>query len=284
MNQTAASTVKPMARIDLQKTLPILALLNPHQLTPQVILSVVLGVGLAWAVTSYFNLPLWVATLIVLLGMLPVGILKWRTDMRSYGKTAMVISILLVAQGTHTIEHLAQWFEYYILLLPARQSNGLLSPANSEWVHFIWNWLVLAAVLILMKGGMRNFFAYLLLGVAIAHTAEHTYMFIRYQIVLKQLSILCVSGVTGQGLPGVLGRDGLLARSDLTQGTFLGTLPGLTTAMRLDVHFWWNVLEMSMLLLSAHVFLKQTIFKGKKETAESDPRPDSSSQVDLQPA
>ena len=273
-----------MARIDLQKTLPILALLNPHQLTPQVILSVVLGVGLAWAVTSYFNLPLWVATLIVLLGMLPVGILKWRTDMRSYGKTAMVISILLVAQGTHTIEHLAQWFEYYILLLPARQSNGLLSPANSEWVHFIWNWLVLAAVLILMKGGMRNFFAYLLLGVAIAHTAEHTYMFIRYQIVLKQLSILCVSGVTGQGLPGVLGRDGLLARSDLTQGTFLGTLPGLTTAMRLDVHFWWNVLEMSMLLLSAHVFLKQTIFKGKKETAESDPRPDSSSQVDLQPA
>ncbi len=149
--------------------------------------------------------------------MLPVGMFKWRSDLRSYGKTVMIISILLVAQGTHSIEHLAQWVEYYILLLPARQSNGLLSPANSEWVHFIWNWLVLITVIFLIKGGVRNFWAFLLLGVAIGHTAEHTYMFIRYQIVLNQLGILCVTNVTAQGLPGFFGRDGWLARSPLTQ-------------------------------------------------------------------
>jgi hypothetical protein len=48
-------------------------------------------------------------------------------------------------------------------------------------------------------------------------------------------------------------------------------LPGLTTAMRLDVHFWWNMLEMSMLLVAAHFFLKHSVFYPKKESqAESE--------------
>ena len=53
----------------------------------------------------------------------------------------------------------------------------------------------------------------------------------------------------------MLGRDGWLARSGVTQGTFLCRLPGLTTATRLDVHFWWNVGELTLLLLAAHAFL-----------------------------
>jgi len=273
MNTTAASPAKSMPAFNLAQALPILALLNPRRQTPQVILSILLGIALAWLVTGYLGQPLWVATLVFLVGMLPVGILKWRTDLKQYGKTAMIISILVVAQGTHTIEHLAQWVEYYILLLPARQSNGLLSPANSEWVHFIWNWLVLIVVLLLIKGGMRNFWSFMLLGVAIGHTAEHTYMFIRYQIVLQQLGILCVNGVTAQGLPGILGRDGLLARSDLTRGTLLGSLPGLTTAMRLDVHFWWNMLEMSLMLVASHFYLKHFVFNKRETTGDPLPNP-----------
>jgi len=62
--------------------------------------------------------------------------------------------------------------------------------------------------------------------------------------------------VTAQGLPGIIGRDGWLARSVVTQGTFLCTLPGLTTAMRLDVHFWWNLIEMSLLLIAGSLFLR----------------------------
>jgi len=60
---------------------------------------------------------------------------------------------------------------------------------------------------------------------------------------------------TAQGLPGIIGRDGWLARSPLTQGTFLCTLPGITTAMRLDVHFWWNIIETTLLLGAATWFL-----------------------------
>ena len=62
--------------------------------------------------------------------------------------------------------------------------------------------------------------------------------------------------MTAQGLPGILVRDGWLARSPVTQGTFLCTLPGVTTAMRLDVHFWWNVVEMLLLLGAGSLFLR----------------------------
>ncbi|MGQ9892994.1 MAG: hypothetical protein ACUVSY_04280 [Roseiflexus sp.] len=51
----------------------------------------------------------------------------------------MALSILLALQGFHTVEHIAQWIQYHILRWPSFLSNGLLSAANSEWVHFVWN-------------------------------------------------------------------------------------------------------------------------------------------------
>jgi hypothetical protein len=138
-----------------------------------------------------------------------------------------------------------------------RQSNGLLSPANSEWVHFVWNWLVLAAVVLLLRSGMRGSWIWLLLAVAFFHTVEHTYTFIRYQIILRELTAMDVLNVTAQGLPGIVGRDGWLARSEWTRGTWICSLPGLTTAVRLDIHFWWNTLEMALLLVAGHRHLRR---------------------------
>jgi hypothetical protein len=82
-------------------------------------------------------------------------------------------------------------------------------------------------------------------------------MFIRYLLVLDELKNMGITTITAQGLPGILGQGGWLARSALTQGTFLARLPGLTTALRLDVHFWWNVGEMSLLVFAAHTYLKK---------------------------
>lgn len=242
--------------LTLERQLPIFALLNPRG---QAVASwVALAVGLAAGWAGYFLLewPLWSITGVVLLALLPVGVLKWRDDLRLFGPTAMLLSIILIAQGAHTIEHITQWAQYYLLYLPARQSNGLLSAANAEWVHFVWNWGVLLIVGILMIGGMRNRWAWFLLLIATAHTLEHTYLFLRYQQVLNELAGLDVFTITAQGLPGILGRDGWLARSEVTQGTFLCTLPGLTTANRLDVHFWWNVIEMGLLLIAGSVYMR----------------------------
>lgn len=240
----------------LMERFPVLLLLNPGRFAVPAVLSFALG--LAAGMAGYFlaGLPLWSITGITLLAMLPVGVVKWRADRQQYGWTVMLLSVLLIAQGVHTIEHLTQWSQYYLLLLPARQSNGLVSAANAEWVHFVWNWLVLIVVLALVRGGMRNIVAILLLLVAGAHAVEHSYTFFRYQQVLAELHRMDVFTVTAQGLPGIVGRDGWLARSPATQNTFLCTLPGITTATRLDVHFWWNLVEMLLLLGAGSLFLR----------------------------
>jgi hypothetical protein len=253
MNTPRSSLLNPAV---FRGFFPIFELLNPRQLTPWVLLSVLVGVGAAWIGYRIWSLPLWISTLIVLVTLIPVGVLKWRDDKARFGLTAMIISILLVAQGTHTIEHLVQWVEYHIMFFTPRQSNGLLSPANSEWVHFIWNWSVLITVtLLITRGKVRNFWSFLLLGVAVGHTAEHSYALVRFLLVRQQLAILCLTN-TAQGLPGIIGRDGLLARSPLTEGTFIRDIPWLVNSIRLDVHFWWNAIEMSLSVAAAHFFLK----------------------------
>lgn len=241
----------------ISRYFPVLKLLfdNPARVNLAALASLCAGLLIGWAVYEIFELPLWLITFVVILALIPAGTMKWRIDRARYGPTIMLLSIVLVTQGLHTVEHLVQFVQYYVLYLPARQSNGLLSPANSEIVHFVWNWGVLIVVVALIRGGMRNFWMYVLLAVASAHTFEHTYMFIRFLQVSGDLESLGVGTVTAQGLAGILGRDGWLARSPLTRGTFLAILPGLTTAMRLDVHFWWNALELLCLLAAAHIFL-----------------------------
>ena len=160
-------------------------------------------------------------------------------------------------QGFHGIEHLAQFFQNHVLGLNLRASNGLLSPANAEWVHFIWNWAVLLTIVALMVSGhLRNVAGYALLMWTAAHTLEHTYLMVRYLQILDELKAVGIKGITAQGLPGILGQDGWLARADITQGTFLCRIPGLTAASRLDIHFGWNAGELALLVLAAHRTLR----------------------------
>jgi hypothetical protein len=236
--------------------MPILTLLHPREQgrPAVVVLAVALVVGALEM--SQLGWPLWGATSTILLMMLVPGVAKWRADARRYGRVAMGLSFVLFAQGFHTIEHITQWVQYHILNLSARASTGLLSAANSEWVHFVWNWLLLAGIIGLMVAGVRNEWSVMLLFWAFAHTMEHTYMFVRYLQVLDDLQRLGITSITAQGLPGILGTDGWLARSDLTQGTLLCHLPGLTTANRLDIHFWWNAIEFTLLAFAANTYLR----------------------------
>ena len=68
-----------------------------------------------------------------------------------------------------------------------------------------------------------------------------------------------ITGITAQGLPGILGEGGWLAHSELTRGTFISRLPGLATAVRLDIHFWWNMGEFTLLLLATVTYLHKII-------------------------
>jgi hypothetical protein len=247
-----------MAVIELDRAprFSILALLHPREQTVLAVGMLAFGLLLGWGGMRWLGWPLWRATAAVLALLLVPGVLKWRADARRYGGVLMILSVLLMAQGFHAIEHITQWVQFHVLHWSARASTGLLSAANAEWVHFAWNWIVLLAVIALLCGGMRNIWSWLLLAWALAHTLEHSYMFIRHLQVLDELRRVGITSITAQGLPGVLGRDGWLARSEVTQGTFLCRLPGVTTANRLDVHFWWNIGETLLLLLAANIFLR----------------------------
>ena len=241
----------------LYRRLPLLRLLNPREYLSATLLALGVGLSAGWAAMTVWSAPFWMFSIIVLAALLPVGVRKWRDDLRRYGWVVMVLSILLIAQGVHTLEHIVQWVQYHSLYLTMRKSTGLVTAANAEWVHFLWNWAVWITVGLLIRGGMRSPWAYLLLAVATAHTLEHTYLFARHFQVLAELKSFGVTTLTAQGLPGILGRDGWLARSPYTQRTLLCSLPGLTTAVRLDVHFWWNVVEMALALCAGHVYLRR---------------------------
>lgn len=199
--------------------------------------------------------PLWRAALPGTFLFTAAVLVRWYYDRSTYGQVIALMVALLTFQGGHGLEHLAQWVQYHLLGYTARASSGLISAANSEWVHFLWNWGVLLVMLRLYWLGLRNPWAYVMLFWSTAHTAEHTYLFVRHLEVLQILKAYGEAGVTAQGLPGIFGNDGWLARSPATAGTFVCTIPGLTTATRLDVHFWWNVGETILLMIAAYTHI-----------------------------
>ena len=236
---------------------PVLELLHPRGATRLLVATIAGAVVLGAVTTSRLGWPLWGAIGAGLVLLLIPASVKWRSDLGRYGPAITVLGALLVLQGFHFIEHLAQFFQNHVLGLNLRASNGLLSPANAEWVHFIWNWAVLLTIVALIASGrLRNVFGYALLIWTTAHTLEHTYLMVRQLQVLDELKAMGIKGITAQGLPGILGQDGWLARSDITQGTFLCRIPGLTVASRLDIHFGWNTGELALLVLAAHRTLR----------------------------
>ena len=247
---------------------PLATLLNPREMAGPLLVMAGLGVvGSVVGMTRY-EWPLWGAAALILSLLLVPMMVKWRADRLRYGTIAMGLSFLLTTQGFHTIEHLVQWAQYHLLNWTLRASSGILSPANSEWVHFIWNWLVFLGVVFLIRAGWRNQWAWLLFLIAAAHTIEHTYTFTRYLMILDQLKLMGVTNVTAQGLPGIVGQGGWLAQSAFTQGTFICRLPGLTTAPRLDVHFWWNALEITPLILGTQAYLRSHLPQNQTLTPE----------------
>lgn len=243
---TAALTRARLIRV------PLWELLDPREHGPAMAWSAALAL-VAAVVVRAIGWPLWQASALAIGLMVPVFCAKWLADRRRFGGTVTVLGILVVLQGFHGLEHVVQWIQYHILRWPSFISSGLISAANAEWVHFVWNWGVAATVSFLLWRGVRNRWTWALLAWALAHGAEHTYMMVRYLQVLDEFRALGVSGVSAQGLPGFFGRDGWLATSPLTQDTFLCRAPGVTTAVRLDVHFWWNIGETTLLLMAAHV-------------------------------
>jgi hypothetical protein len=219
-----------------------------------------IGLILAGNAVLGAGMPVWGGTLIFLGSIaVPVG-LKWWDDFARLGPAACVLSVLLLLQGFHFVEHLTQMVQYYLLDLPPAQSQGLISAFNVEWVHFVWNSIVLICTAYLVRRGMRGVWGWALLAWTTAHTLEHLYLFVRYLEISRELSALGLPATgPAQVLPGILGRDGWLAESGIC-----GRIPGLTTLPRVAIHFGWNLGETALLFIAAQYNLGR-LLEGKKE-------------------
>jgi hypothetical protein len=238
----------------------LLWLLHPRGQLRWFASAIIAGSCIGWLAMTRLSVPLWSAVVLTLGLLIYPAARKWHLDRQHWGTPVMVLSILVVTQGLHTVEHVAQWVQYHLLHWPLKAASGLISPLNAEIVHFGWNVAVLVVVVGLIGAGLRNRWMWLLLVWAAAHTAEHTYLFINYLEEVHRLSIAGSPLNAAQGLPGILGKNGWLANNQNLAGPLAWlctSVPGLTSAPRLDVHFWWNVGEIGLLLPAAHVSMRR---------------------------
>ena len=237
----------------------LLAVFHPRGQLPLFAAAAIGGALIAWMATTQLSLPLWSAVVIVVAMLCYPAVRKWRLDRHELGTPAMVLSVLVATQGFHTIEHVAQFFQYHVLGWQAKASGGLISPLNAEIVHFSWNVAVWVVIAYLLLAGSRNVWMWLLMAWATAHLAEHTYLFANYLQAIGRLRSEGLPLAAAQGMPGFFGKGGWLAANAPAAGPIAylcSVAPGLTAAPRLDVHFWWNMGEVALLLPAAHYAMR----------------------------
>jgi hypothetical protein len=143
----------------------------------------------------------------------------FRTD-----RWLILFYVLAASQGGHFLEHVAQVTQIHLLGVPGPQARGVVGALDLEWVHIIWNSAVLVATAALVAVYRRNPWLWATLLFALWHELEHLYIMRAFLAT------------------GVVGTPGLLA----TGGAFRGGLP----LRRPDLHFLYNLVETSALLLA----------------------------------
>jgi hypothetical protein len=142
-----------------------------------------------------------------------------------------LLGFLAVSQTAHLFEHVAQMVQIHVLHLSGANAQGIVGQLNIEWVHFIWNALVLITLVALLPHFRSNPWLIALTPLAAWHFVEHSVMITTY---LR-------TGVSGT--PGLLSSGGLL----------LGGLP----IARPDLHFLYNLVETVPLLFAWLVELRR---------------------------
>jgi hypothetical protein len=143
-----------------------------------------------------------------------------------------LLGFLAVSQTAHLFEHVAQMVQIHLLHLSGPKAQGIVGQLNIEWVHFIWNALVLVTLLVLLPHFRTNPWLIAVTPLAAWHFVEHSVMIATYM----------QTGFSGS--PGLLSSGGLL----------FGGLP----IARPDLHFLYNLVETLPLLVAWLVEIRRT--------------------------
>ncbi len=142
-----------------------------------------------------------------------------------------LLGFLAISQTAHLFEHVAQMVQIHVLHLVGANAQGIVGQLNIEWVHFIWNAIVLVTLLVLLPHFRTNPWLIAVTPLAAWHFVEHSVMIATY----------LQTGVPGT--PGLLSSGGLL----------FGGLP----IARPDLHFLYNLVETIPLLAAWLVELRR---------------------------
>ena len=142
-----------------------------------------------------------------------------------------LLGFLAVSQTAHLLEHVAQMVQIHLLHLTGANAQGIVGQLNIEWVHFIWNALVLVTLVVLLPRFASNPWLIAVTPLAAWHFVEHSVMIATY----------IQTGVSGTA--GLLSSGGLL----------FGGLP----VTRPDLHFLYNLVETVPLLAAWAVELRR---------------------------
>jgi hypothetical protein len=142
----------------------------------------------------------------------------------------VLLGFLALSQTAHLLEHVAQMVQIHVLHLSGAGAQGIVGQLNIEWVHFIWNAVVLISLLVLLTHFRANPWLIAVTPLAAWHFVEHSVMIATY----------ISTGVAGT--PGLLSSGGLV----------FGGLP----IARPDLHFLYNLVETVPLLFAWAVELR----------------------------
>ncbi len=183
--------------------------------------------------------PLWAIALAMLLPWVPVFAFEMVWTYRHYQWLALFY-VLVVTQGGHFIEHVVQMTQIHVLGLKGLDARGAFGALDIEWVHFTWNTWVIIAVLLLLYRFRANPWLWLTAIIAGWHEIEHIFI----------MSVYLATATAGT--PGFLSKGGLIG----------GGLP----LVRPDLHFFYNLIETTPLVIAFVYQLKRTYDEWLKRT------------------
>jgi hypothetical protein len=188
-------------------------------------------ISLSLLVIHFIGMDLWKVALLILLAWLPIFVVKTREIYQQYRWLAFFF-VLLIAQSVHFIEHIAQMIQIHLLGLSGMQAHGIIGMLDLEWVHFIFDavWVPLCVYILLFVYRKNNPWLWVLAVIVTWHALEH----------IAIMSVYLRTGIVGS--PGLLAHGGLIA----------GGLP----LIRPDLHFLYNLIEETLILIAYAYQLK----------------------------
>src|SRR6266566_1928435 len=182
---------------------------------------------------------LWLMALLILVVWSPILAMKTREIYRQY-RWLSFFFVLLIAQSVHFTEHIAQMIQIHLMGLSGMQAHGIIGMLDLEWVHFLFDacWVPICVYTLLVIYRKSNPWLWILAVIVTWHALEHS-------------AIMSVYLRTG-----IVGSAGLLAHG----GAIAGGLP----LVRPDLHFLYNLLEETLILIAYAYQLKHLL--GSNET------------------